>query len=627
MEYAWTDSTTVLAWLSSTSIKFPEYIINRTQKILETIPNANWRYVASEDNPADCASRGILPTALISHNLWWTGPPWLQHPSEQWPTLISSQGVSSIEEGNTIALVTNLEDENTESTDDPDDIIASIFKTKSSYSAILRIIGYFVKWRTLSVQSHCPYLTVGHLRESTLICIRWSQNQMFSKEINAIKNNRALSYRSSISSLCPFIDENNILRVRGRLQNSDLPYSAKYPAIIHRHQIFSIRLVEYLHSTHLHPSITLLTSIVRQNYWIVGARYLIKKVTNDCMSCRRQRAAQVQQQMGHLPSYRVQSTRAFKETGIDYAGPITIRQNRGKNGKTSQAYIAIFVCMATKAIHIELVSDLTTDTFLAALKRFVSRRGLPANIYSDNGTNFVGASKELLQLQRLAVNSINNELIQYFLSSKGIQWHFNPPSAPHFGGLWESGVKSVKGHLKRVIGTTKLTFEELCTLLCQVEGLLNSRPLMPLHNTDPNNFEVLTPGHFLTGDAIVAVPEPSYTHLNMSTLSRWQFLQNMIQGFWNSWRHDYLTSLQQRPKWRTASNHFKIDDIVLIREDNAPPSCWPMGRIIQLHPGGDQLLRVVTLRTTKGIMKRPIIKLCLLLSESPRESSNSSAAD
>ncbi|GFT11218.1 integrase catalytic domain-containing protein [Trichonephila clavipes] len=294
------------------------------------------------------------------------------------------------------------------------------------------------------------------------------------------------------------------------------------------------------------------------------------------------------------------------------AGPINILRYRGRGAKTTKGYIALFVCFVTKALHLELVSDLTSEAFIASLKRFCARRGAPKHIYCDNGTTFVGARRKLQEIFKFVSKLNENEHFCYFLSQVNIEWHFSPPVSPHFGGLWEAGVKSIKYHLKRVIGNTNLTFEEFSTLLTQVEAILNSRPLVSLDcDSDPDSLNILTPSHFLIGEVITSSPE----HTNddkLSLRSRWDIVQKMKLGFWRKWKMDYLSNLQNRTKWKSPNHNIKVGEIVIIKEDNIPPATWPLGKVIETHPGKDGVVRVVTLRTVKGRFKRPIHKLCKL---------------
>ncbi|GFV05149.1 hypothetical protein TNCV_223631 [Trichonephila clavipes] len=268
--------------------------------------------------------------------------------------------------------------------------------------------------------------------------------------------------------------------------------------------------------------------------------------------------------MGNLPKHRATLERPFFSCGIDYAGPVLIKCNKGRGTKSTKGYIALFVCLATKAVHIEAVGDLTTDSFIAALRRFSARRGAPRHIYSDNGTNFVGARRKLDEIRKLWLSLPTNEAISYYLSKSSIDWHFIPPSSPHFGGIWESGIRSVKFHLKRVLGETILTFEELTTLLTQIEGLLNSRPLSYVNDSDIECISTLTPSHFLTGDVLLSVPEELPSTSNHR--DRWELLQNIKRGFWKKWSSEFISSLQPRKKWQDAQPNLKEDDIVLIKK-------------------------------------------------------------
>ncbi|GFV21540.1 integrase catalytic domain-containing protein [Trichonephila clavipes] len=271
--------------------------------------------------------------------------------------------------------------------------------------------------------------------------------------------------------------------------------------------------------------------------------------------------------MGNLPKHRATLERPFFICGIDYAGPVLIKCNKSRGTKSTKGYIALFVCLATKAVHIEAVGDLTTDSFIAALRRFSARRGAPRHIYSDNETNFVGARRKLDEIRKLWLSLSTNEAISYYLSKSSIDWHFIPPSSPHFGGIWESGIRPVKFYLKRVLGETILTFEELTTLLTN-RRLLNSRPLSYVNDSDIECISTLTPLHFLTEYATV-------------------ILSNVTQD---------------------AQPNLKEDDIVLIKEEG-PPGTWPMARVLQVHPGNDGLVRVATVKTQDSVIKRPVHKL------------------
>ena len=275
--------------------------------------------------------------------------------------------------------------------------------------------------------------------------------------------------------------------------------------------------------------------------------------------------------MGALPKDRVQPCRPFFVTGVDFAGPTVTLVNKGRGRKTNKSYIALFVCFATKAIHLEATSELTTAAFLATLLRFVARRGCPQRIYSDNGTNFVGANRELQEVFEFIRKEVEDSKISKFCSENNIQWSFIPPRSPHMGGLWEAGVKSCKFHLKRITGQSMFTFEGLATVLTQIEAILNSRPLTPM-SSDPAEFQPLTPGHFLVGEPLTSVPDIGVTDVKLNRLNRWQLIQRNVQEFWKRWSSEYLSNLQEKTKWKTTQENLAIDDLVMIHDDALPPS-------------------------------------------------------
>jgi hypothetical protein len=333
-----------------------------------------------------------------------------------------------------------------------------------------------------------------------------------------------------------------------------------------------------------------------------------------CHNCFKVNPIITKPQMGNLPELRVKPGRAFLSCGVDYAGPLLVKESRGRSKRLIKSHIAIFVCFVTKAVHIELVNDLSTSEFMAALRRFVGRRGLPKDIYSDNGTNFVGAKNELAELYAFVKNkNIQNDL-QNIAAKEGIKWHFIPPRSPHMGGLWEINVKSVKGHLKRILGNSNLTSQEMNTLLIRIEACLNSRPITPI-SSDPNDLQPLTPGHFLIGEPLNCFPEYDFTEVPINRLARWEFVERLRQQFWKRWTKEYLTQLQSRSKWKTdavTTGSLDIGKMVVLAEDNLPPLQWKIGRIVETHPGDDGKIRVVTVRTAQGTLKRAARKVCVV---------------
>lgn len=313
-----------------------------------------------------------------------------------------------------------------------------------------------------------------------------------------------------------------------------------------------------------------------------------------------------------MPSGRVTISRPFTHCGVDYAGPVTLRESKRRNARNHKAYISIFVCFATKAVHIELVSDLTSDTFIGALKRFISRRGKPAHMYSDNGTSFVGAQKQLKEFYEFIHSDQVKSSVNQFLRDQETSWTFIPPNAPHFGGLWEAAVKSAKHHMYRIVGKAHLMFEELQTVLCEIEAILNSRPLTPL-SEDPNDLAYLSPGHFLVGTAMNSFPYPDLNDINENRLVRWQRVEQIRQHFWHRWSTEYLHLLQERHKWKASKGaQLKPNQIVLIKQPGLAPLQWSLGRVREVHVGADGIARSAIVQTAKGSLTRPLTKLAIL---------------
>lgn len=314
----------------------------------------------------------------------------------------------------------------------------------------------------------------------------------------------------------PWLDEDDLLRVGGRLTKSELQFNVKHPLLLPQHSKFTEFVIMDEHRKNMHSGVEATLAAVRLRYWPIKARGTIKRLLRGCVICFKARPWVSEQLMGDLPAQRITLSRPFSNTGIDFCGPIFIRSGLRRNSTKVKCYVAVFVCMATKAIHLEVVSDMSTDAFLNAFKRFIARRGKPSDVFTDNGTNFFGANRELTELRTLFEQENRHKIIDSTSADK-IKWHFIPPRAPHFGGLWEASVKSFKRHFYKVAANAALTFEEAVTFVSQVEAILNSRPLTPL-SSDPNDLSYLTASHFLIGEALTSYPEPDIIGLQDNRL-------------------------------------------------------------------------------------------------------------
>ncbi|XP_063831773.1 uncharacterized protein LOC135080978 [Ostrinia nubilalis] len=594
--YGWCDSMICLGWLNGDPARWKTFVSNRVTQINDVMPPECWRYVKSDENPADCASRGLTATQLLDHPLWWEGPSWLPsyQEEEDRPTFTTDLELKKSKQVNVVT-----------EKDINDDVIYQLLTKHNSFTKIVRILAWILRLKSKNKQDKQNYLSISELNLSKSIIIKYIQKQEFTNEINNLELNNKVSTKSKLCELNPFLDKDGILRVGGRLRNAQINHEMKHPVIIPKNSRLAELIIDESHKLVFHGGTRLTSALIRQKYWIIGGIRAVKKQLRQCVKCRRHDPVKHEQIMGDLPAARITPSRPFHHTGVDLTGFVDVKSSKGRGIKTTKGYIAVFVCMVTKAVHLELVSDLTSSTFLAALRRFAARRGAPQHIYSDNGTNFVGASRTLNQ-EFIDLQTTLDDKFFSAITDMEIQWHFNAPSWPSAGGLWEAAVKSLKYHLKRVIGEQKLTYEEYSTLLAQLEACLNSRPLCAL-TEDSEDLDFLTPSHFLASGPTLTIIETENDHR-----TRWQLTQKIFDDVWQRWRNEYLYQLSSRSKWRQSKENLQINDIVTINDANLPSGKWALGRIMSLHPGKDGHVRVVTLKTKNGLMKRPISKISLL---------------
>lgn len=596
---AWCDSTIVLAWIHTPSYKLKVFVANRVSEIQENTPPRIWQHISSKFNPADCASRGLTPSCLLAHTLWWSGPPWLSSSPSEWPTkpleTIPVNDLPELKRDTSETLVA------TECNSLP------ILTECSSWSKLQHVMAYVLRFiNCLKKNKTSGPLTLSELKNANNKICYLVQKDNFSEDIKLMKNGKPCSSR--IQRLAPFLDSEGIIRVGGRLRNSALSPTAKHPILLpKKHHVINI-IIDYFHVQYLHAGPQLLQSTLSQRYWIISARSIIRSRIFKCLRCFRMKPKITAPLMGDLPKGRVIPTRCFSTSGVDYAGPFLVKMHVLKRVQPIKVYICLFICFTTKAVHIEVVTDLTADAFIASLTRFTSRRGLVNHLHSDCGTNFKGAA---VKLTKCFQDLYKDPKTRLYAEKNEIIFHFLPPHAPHQGGLWERAVRSAKHHLHRVVGNQILTYEEFTTLTTRIEAMLNSRPIVPL-SADPNDLEPLTPGHFLVGGPLTSIVEPELVTTPLNRLRRWQLVQSFAQHIWSRWQQEYLQTLQYRPKWTTHQDNLKIGDLVVVHESNAPPLTWKLGRITGVSPGADGVVRVIQLKTATGTLSRPALKVSRL---------------
>jgi hypothetical protein len=549
---------------------------------------------------ADIISRGCTPKQLIDNKLWLNGPTFLwQNETDHSDNIKNIINPSETEERSRIVCTKAvINDESSE-----------LLLKYSSFKKLINIIALcFRFYNKIKGEKITEPLSVKEIRFSHNVIVKLVQQEAFPDEYNCLVKNKPLPKSSPLIKLNPFLDADSIIRVGGRLVNANIFYNKKFPIVIpKRHHITNL-IVEREHLRQLHAGPQATLAAIRESYWLLGGRNTIRRILHNCVLCRRASPITYEEIMGNLPDARVNLIRPFRDCGVDYAGPISIREGKGRGKRSIKAYVCLFICLATKAIHLELVTDCTSSSFIGAFKRFMSRRGKPSRMYSDNATTFKGSDRELRFIHQEVTKS---ELFKNFISNcaeNNVEWHFIPPRSPHVGGIWEAGIKSMKFHFKRIIGQSLFTYEEMYTCLTLIEACLNSRPITSL-SSNPDDLSPLTPGHFLIGTALTAPAEPVVTEINIHRLDQWQKIQQVRQHFWKRWSREYIVELQQRSKWATSTRPAAVGDIVIVHEDNIPPLCWSLGRIEAVQPGRDGKVRTVSVRTKSGVVKRSVHKL------------------
>lgn len=652
-----TDSSIVLSWIKSPyKHKHDTYVSHRLTQVIDLTQSDTWHYCDTKSNPADVITRGTTPDSLLSCILYWNGPTWILQPQSNWPTLQTQTQTSTQSDLEHITITTCHIIKATDADLQKDTpLFYNIFCKHSNFTRLTRTVAYVLRFsHNLKNKNEklAKHLSVSELRHAHNFIIRQTQMHSFAREIKEIqstltqvregtaeltqidvgttqrttqgtstpnsrtKQQKLYTYTSSpLRKLNPFLDNDNILRVGGRIKHSDIPYTQAHPIILPAKDNVTSIIVNHYHLKLFHSGIQSTLYNIRLKYWPINGRNEVKKCIHACVTCIRFRGTVCRQQMADLPAPRVTHSRIFSHVGIDYSGAIAIRSSMTRNCKYTKGYIALFIDLPTRAISLELVGDMSSKSFICAFKRFISRRGYPVCLYTDNCSNFRGSKTELHELYKMFKNDKCYSDILDYCTTHAIDYKFTVPLASHMGGIYEAGIKCTKSLLKRHLCNTKLTYEFLYTVLSQVEAILNSRPLYPITDL-PNDVTCLTPGHFIIGTAMTELPEPNLLDLNESRLDMYRRVIQLKQRFWKQFYFSYLSELQNRNKWLQAECNIKIGDLVIIKDEATPPLFWPLGRVIGTNVNKtDGLVRSVDVRTSKSQYTRPIHKLILLPSK------------
>ena len=594
----YTDSTVALHWILGIDKHWKPFIHNRVSEIRRLIPPENWAHCSGKDNPADLPSRGLTMQELASSEVWLNGPIWLKDKSEPLDTPPMPDECLS-ELGRSDRLLTH----GLLAADVGSGIEQVIDCAKySSLSRLLLVTSLVLKFchLLLSKVRHSKVVGDGFQTKAEVLWIQSSQSSL-------PKEKKFPQWKVQFDL---FMAEDKIWRCKGRLQHSSLPWTTIHPILLNEKHHLTTLIVCQAHEKVMHCGTKATLTELRSRYWIVRGRSVVRRILRRCLICKRHEGPPFQiPPPPPLPPLRIEEVPPFTHTGVDFAGPLHIRHDAAESKKV---WVCLFTCCVTRAIHLEVVPDLTTPAFLRSLKRFVARRGLPKKILSDNGKTFVAASKEIKAI-------VNHPDVQSYLSGLGVKWIFNLPRAPWWGGVFERLVKSVKRCLRKTIGQARLNLDELSTVLTEIEAVINSRPLTYISSDDIE--EPLTPSHLLTGRRLMDFPdhlcrEPEKFESTRDVLSkRARYLQEKVTHFWNRWHREYLTELRESHRYhhgKTNPDPVTVGEIVLIREDGTPRGFWKMGKVKELITGLDGRPRGAVLKVA-GEGRCPTLKRSLRL--------------
>ena len=529
----WTDSQTTLQYMKNESRRFQTYVANRVVEIREVTTPDQWRHCPGRMNPADDASRGLKPQKLSNQHRWWRGPEFLWEPEDRWlnvvmeevpendPEVRASTDVHQIgvkQHDRDVTSTTNTNSDDTLPNEGRE--LKELVENCSSWSTLQRRVAWIVRfchWIMIKRAAHVTgSLTFEQLKQATHVIVRSVQNECFPEDVKELKKNKEVKKSSKLAILRPVLLDGT-LQVGGRLQEAAaLPWDEKHSRILPKSHHVSQLLVRHYNESAVHSGRKQTLCELRRMFWIVAGRSLVKGTIRSCVKCRRLNAKPEEQFMGPLPRARLEVYHPpFTFTGVDLFGPLTVKWGRG----TAKRWGCLFTCLTTRAVYLEVTPSLEADDFIMILRQFISRRGPPKEIWSDRGTNFIGANRELKE----SIAEWNEEKIEQQLQQKGITWVLQPPASPHMSGVWERLGQTTKKHLKNVVGDGLLNDLELRTLLAEIESIVNNRPITAVSD-DPADFAVLTPNHFLLQRA-TQLPPGVFVSEDKFSRRRWRKVQ------------------------------------------------------------------------------------------------------
>ncbi len=596
--HLWTDSMTTLYWIMNRG-EWKIYVANRVKEILSKTEKSTWNHIPGKDNPADLGSRGVKAAELKANELWWHGPEWLPY-KDQWPerTEIQKAEDCKAEENKEKEQILLLNETNSQERKPLVDVTRY-----SSVRKAIRVIAYILRFQTnvkagLEKRARTKgRLTVAELKEAENILIKEAQEEM----------KRDKGYKKVARELGVKEDTDGLLKCYGRLGNTEISEEAKQPILLPKYHPLSELYILRAHTRTRHGGVRDTLAELRSQFWIPQARQQVRKIRKKCCICRRYEGQSYHVPVtAELPEFRVKQSRPFSHVGVDFAGPMFVKQGKGASKKV---YLCLFTCAVTRAVHLEIVEDLSMVEFLLCLRRFSGRRGMPSLIVSDNAKTFKAAAKFLRKLMK-------DDDIMTYLEDNSIVWKFNLSRAPWWGGFFERMIGCVKRCLKKILGNSRLSLVELQTVMSEIEGTVNNRPL----TYDYSEFgeDMITPAHLIYGYRFDNIPDEVKDEEDEKDLHRrLRYIANKRRHYGRRWHREYLLDLREHHKKiqkKNGSQLIKDGDVVIVFDESLPRGKWKLGHVTKLIVGKDDHIRgaVIDVVTGKGRLtqlERPVQKL------------------
>ena len=481
-------------------------------------------------------------------------------------------------------------------------------KRYSSKLKLLRVTALVMKFVTQlkekATEVNHRDTIVMDLREAESRWVKSIQRSSFAEEYRRLLSGESVIYKGQ---LILYLNDDFVICCRGRLNQSDLPSNTKNPILLPTKHGFTELLVRSKHFAVHHDGTPATLAAVRENYWIVKGRSLVRKVIRRCTVCRQYDGKSFSSPvLPDLPAERISTEPPFSNTGIDFAGPLYVR---GTGSAEDKVYICLFTCASSRAIHLELTRELSATVFLLAFRRFTSRRGLPRIIMSDNAKTFKHCSREIMKISRA-------KEVNCYMTNHQVEWKFIVEKAPWWGGYWERLVQSVKRCLKKTIGRSTLSFDELATVLVEIESTLNNRPLTYLYGDEECSSQAVTPADLIYGRKISkTATNQQYEVVSTakSLTKRAKHQLRVLNTFMNQWQKDYLLSLRKRRGLIQPTSNtrpIKEGEVVILREEGTAKCLWPLARVTEVINGRDGAIRSAKIQLLRGdrkvSLRRPI---------------------